>query len=261
MIVAFQSDSFNTDIMSACHPHRTRVIWRKSIWKHWTKLPFKRTEFLGFLDSVAFHYASRHTSLGPSHLFSSQSDHGCSSIWGLVGTGEIYLSPASKKIIRFRHNKFKFQCQLGYAYQCSIMSFKVLKLFITLIFLECLHVMLCRFWWMISQPWYIYCCIYDNFLEREIFFPNRTLKVMMAFDMFPHLHFFGISCMVLCSFGAEDLLRYFWYLAFGGMYSVFWFFQLKRDISQTNTITQADTIRRANTITWANAICNTGDFL
>ena len=62
-------------------------------------------------------------------------------------------------------------------YRCSIMSFKGarLKLFNTLIFLECLHVMLCRFWWMISRPWLIDCCSSDQFLDRNIFFWNKIM--------------------------------------------------------------------------------------
>ena len=94
---------------------------------------------------------------------------------------------------------------------------------------------------------------------------------MMAFDMFPHLHFSGISCMVLCSFGAEDLLRYFlvfgiwWYYVFSILifHQALMILNLKsrtrlqaggplglltsnnpcyKHISQTNIITQANTM-------------------
>ena len=81
-------------------------------------------------------------------------------------------------------------------YWCSIMSFKgaTHKFYITLIFLECLHVMLCRFWWMISRPWLIDCCSSDQFLDRNIFFWNKIMHccgviVMMKKGLFkssPH---------------------------------------------------------------------------
>ena len=107
MIVAFQSDSFNTDIMSTCHPHSTRVIWQKSIWRH-------RTKILGLLRfcCLPFWLQTRLSWTVLNQSFWRFQTTGCSSIWRFVGTGEIYLSPASYKWIKFR--KIKFQCELWY---------------------------------------------------------------------------------------------------------------------------------------------------